>query len=113
MPHYIVKLDTENGPRYLEWSTVVDAPVTYGMTLEAFTKYWHKEYGAGAGADQLGRRLRSVEAKGTDSFINASAEDLLANNRAGAGDTCLSKDQIIEYYCNRRGARPKGREVAT
>lgn len=110
MPHYIIKLETKDGPRYLEWSTVVDAPVTYGLPLDEFVKYWRKEYGSAA-RDRLETRLRDVEAKGTDSFGHASVDATIAHNRAGAGDTCLSKAQIIEYYCDRRGkrgARPKG-----
>jgi hypothetical protein len=109
MPHYIVKLDTKDGPRYLEWSTVVDAPVTYGMTLDDFTQYWRKEYGAAADrGDRLEARLRDVESKGTDSYSDASVDATIANNRAGAGETCLTKEQLVEYYCHRRGRHPKG-----
>jgi len=109
MPHYIIKLETAVGPRYLEWSTVVDAPVTYGMPLDAFTKYWRKEYGGDADrGDRLEARLRDVEAKGTDSFSDASVDATIANNRAGAGETRLTKEQIVEYYCLRRGRHPKG-----
>jgi len=108
MPHYIIKLDTKDGPRYLEWSTVVDAPVTYGMPLDAFTKYWRKEYGAADRNDRLEARLRDVDAKGTDSYSDASVDATIANNRAGAGETRLTKEQIIEYYCLRRGRHLRG-----
>ena len=41
MGKYIINLDGY----YMEWSTVVDAPVTWGMSLAAFQDYYLQEYG--------------------------------------------------------------------
>jgi len=42
MPRYIIKLEDY----YLEWSTVVDAPVTFGATWAARGWRWGKEQAA-------------------------------------------------------------------
>ena len=83
MGQFIVKVTAPDGPRYLEWSTIVDAPVTYGMTLAEFRRHYRREYGA-SGMRELPERLAFVE-----------------NNRAGAGETCLTLAQIVDHYCVR------------
>ena len=64
MPRYIIKLPTPIGDRYLEWSSIVDAPITYGLTLEEFTDYYRSEYGD-QGMRDLPDRMARVEATGT------------------------------------------------
>ena len=66
---YIIKLSTPRGDRYLEWSTIVDAPVTYGMPLDEFTAYYRDQYGA-EGMRALPERMARVEAKGTSDRIS-------------------------------------------
>ncbi len=90
MPRYICKLDG----LYFEWSTVVDAPVTHGMTLDEFTAYYKQEYGR-SGAPQLAERLVRVEEKGTSSHIHRSVDELIRNNRAGDDETCASREEIV------------------
>jgi hypothetical protein len=102
MPNYIVKLNTPQGPRYLEWSSVVDAPVTCGMTRGEFRDWYKREYGA-SGMAGLEDRLRRADEKGTSSYFHASAEDQLQHNRAGNHETTLTLDQIVDFYCVRRG----------
>lgn len=101
MPRYIVKLDG----KYLEWSSVVDAPVTFGMSLEEFKAYYQDAYGRGdpSAASHLESRLERVEATGTSSHVHESADDVIAFNRAGRGETLLMKQQIIDYYVHRKG----------
>jgi len=96
MPRYIIKL----GEHYLEWSTIVDAPVTYGMTLDDFKQYYQREYGL-EGMRHLGERLARVEAKGTSAINHSDVKDTLAGNRAGEGETTLTRDQIYQAYCLR------------
>lgn len=100
MPRYIVKLvdKKENKDYYMEWSTVVDAPVTYGMGLEEFKAYYKDEYGK-QGMDGLDERLTRVNEKGTSAMMYDSAEDLIEFNRAGKDGTCLTFEQIIAEYC--------------
>lgn len=97
----ILKLSEGKKSWYLEWSTVVDAPVSFGMTLGQFKKFYQEEYGRSS-MDELERRLERVEEKGTSSLIHASADDLISYNRAGKNETILSKQQLIDVYCIRK-----------
>ncbi len=110
MPRFICKVIDNEQAWYLEWSTVVDAPVTYGMTLEEFKEYYKDEYGR-QGLGGLDKRLERVEAKGTSSLMHDSAEDVMDWNRAGQKGSSLSRQQIIDVYCTRiiaEGERPMG-----
>jgi len=104
MSRIIVKLDGKAGPRYLEWSTVVDAPVTFGMTLEEFRDYYRDEYGR-RGMAELERRLARVEAQGSSAHEGSAAEDVIAGNRAGPNDRRLSRAEIYRAYCLREPIR--------
>ena len=112
MPSYIVRLDDGPVAYYLEWSTIVDAPITYGTNREEFEREYCKRHGAD-GASGLPDRMARVDAKGTSSRIHDNADDVIGFNRAGANETCLSRDQIIEFYCRNQGEseRPKGRRL--
>lgn len=96
MARTIVKL---NG-YYLEFSSVVDAPVTFGMSLADFKLYYQEAYGSD-GMRELDAQLERVEAKGTSSFIDASAADAMSFNRAGPNESCLTLDEIYQAYCLR------------
>lgn len=103
MPTYIIKHTLPTGEdRYLAWSTIVDAPVTYGVTLQELRDYWQGEYGRRGLAD-LDRRL----ANGGDPETLARVQP---TNRAGVDETRLSIEQIVDYYFVRRGKgeRPRG-----
>jgi len=90
MPAYICKLDG----LYFEWSTIVDAPRTYGMTLEEFTAYYQDEYGHSAMVDFDDRMLR-VEAIGTSSRLHRDIADLIAWNRAGVAEGVATRAEIV------------------
>ena len=94
MSRYIVKLEDQ----YLEWETIVDAPATFGMSLEEFAKYYREEYGRRAMEFEFPGRIQRVEAKGNSSLLGHTVDDILAHNRAGKGETCLTKEQIIQYF---------------
>lgn len=110
MPRFICKVAEGDQVWYLEWSTVVDAPVTFGMSLEDFKAYYKDEYGRSS-LDELEKRLERVEAKGTSSMIHDSAEDVMDWNRAGKDGSSLSRQQLIDVYCTRiiqENERPMG-----
>lgn len=117
MGQTIVKLKDGERSYYLMWSSVCDAPLTYGMSLEEFREYYRHEHGA-QGMRELPERLARVEAKGISSHDDPGpAEQFLAYNRAGARETCLSIEQILQYYCRDRPSegeperpRPEGRK---
>lgn len=82
---------------YLEWSSVVDAPVTNGMSLEEFKEYFEKEYGT-INLPRLESRLKKVEETGTSSSL-LSLESLSNFNHAGHDGRTLSIEEIINKYC--------------
>lgn len=112
MPTYIIKLSTSIGPQYLEWSTIVDAPITAGMSLDEFKQYYLEEYGRQS-FPGLEERLARVEMKGTSDRLSDDLEDLIVPNRAGKNETSISIEQIIDFYCIRscRGDQPEGKQV--
>ncbi len=97
MPRYIVKLTDKDKSWYLEWSTIVDAPVTHGMDLEEFRYYYLEEYGQQE-LSKLDNRLERVEKHGISGSCY-TLDQLLAANRAGPQESCLSKQEIIDKYC--------------
>lgn len=97
MSRIIVKLKDRKHNYYLEWSTVVDAPVTNGMSLDEFKRYYKREYGK-RGTEELKTRLPRVETGGCSSFV-LSLEDVLDNNKAGENEKHLTKKEILKKYC--------------
>jgi hypothetical protein len=101
MPTYIIKLHDERDGKdyYMEWSTVVDAPVTYGLSRKEFEQYYGEEYGD-SGMLKLPPRMERVEKTGTSGFPpDDDLEELIAYNRAGEQEACLTKIELIDKYC--------------
>ena len=101
MPKYIVKLKDEkfNKDYYLEWSTTVDAPITYGCSLDEFKDYYKSRYGE-EGISQLDDRLKRVEDTGTSGYKPFNnLKDLLSCNKAGEDGTEIDLEGILERYC--------------
>lgn len=94
MPKYIIKLNN----KYLEWSTIVDAPTTEGMTLSEFREYYKQRYGTSS-MDEFADRMQRVDETGTSSLMGESLDSLISGNRAGEGETTLTKEEIIKQYC--------------
>ena len=103
MGRFIIKLHDEGTDYYLEWSTVVDAPVTYGLTRQEFEEYYRKQYGQ-VGMDGLADRMTRVDRVGTSSCLSwhKSADDHLSGNRAGPDETEATRDEILARYCRKR-----------
>lgn len=113
MASLIIKLDTD---KYVEWSTVVDAPTTSVMSLTELEKFLYETHGAKEGlfkeADpktkalkeelvtlQVKNRLERLAENGTSSLIPGdSASAYLDHNRAGPKETCISVAEIVELY---------------
>lgn len=102
MPRYIVKLTNPKDGRdyYLEWSTITDSPVTYGMSREEFEQHYREEYGISAMRTEWPERMARVDEKGTSSLLYISVEDLVSHNRAGPDETPLSVEGILGRYCS-------------
>lgn len=100
----IIKLTDDKTKRdyYLEWGTIVDAPITYGLSLKEFKKYYKDEYGR-KGMRDLPQILKRVEETGCSDRISADTlKYLLKHNRAGTKEKCIDKEEILKRYCRKR-----------
>jgi hypothetical protein len=104
----VVKFPHPERP-YVEWSSIVDAPITRGMSVDELRAYVKEQYG-NEGLRELPARLRRCEIDGTSSLRRESAEEVILCNRAGQGETRLTMAQIVDYYCERgcSGKKPTG-----
>lgn len=93
MGNYIVKI----GEKYLEWSTVVDAPITYLMTREELDQHIREEYGR-VGLERLPERVARADSIGTSAMPEQSAAQLVAYNRAGDNESKLTLEDIATKY---------------
>ena len=96
MGHAIIELDGA----YLVWSSVVDAPITYGLTEYQLLCWLDEQHGAN-GRLWWDRVKARVEMTGS-SETAYTVEQILSNNRAGPGEIELTKQEIIEAYCRRK-----------
>src|ERR1700761_5553495 len=104
MPCYIMKLtdSEEKKDYYLEWSTIVDAPITWGLSLQSFKAYYRKKYGSQGMAD-LPMRLERVEKGGISAYSPFDVlEAYFEFNCAGPRGAVASKEYILENYCKNR-----------
>lgn len=83
---------------WFEWSTVVDAPLTYGMTREEFIEYYRDEYGRHNAEATMEERMARAEVKGTSAMRESSLEDLISSNRAGYKENYLTLPEIERIY---------------
>lgn len=97
MPRFIIHHDGY----FLEWSTVVDAPVSYGMRREEFEEYYLAEHGR-SGMLELAARLERAERNGTSAIPFTSVESLTSLNRAGPRTECIPFSEIFRIYCRER-----------
>jgi hypothetical protein len=101
MARYILKIHDDKLDKdfYLDWSSVVDAPITRGMSLEEFNEYLVERYGWDNTPEDLERRMKRVEATGTSAFGYENTDSFFKYNRAGDNEKTLNKEQILEKYC--------------
>lgn len=99
MSRGIVSLRDADGTLwYFEWSTIVDAPVTYRMTRAELEQYVSGYEGAD-GVRELALRMERVDSKGA-SFRDDDRASVLLLNKAGPDDGHLSEAQICECYAS-------------
>ena len=85
--------------KYFEWSTVVDAPLSYGMNYLELKKYIKAKYGL-EGLKRLPNQLERIAKKGNSFQMTGDIKWLIAGNRAGDDETELNSDEIYEKYCS-------------
>lgn len=87
MGSYVAKIADD---AYVEWSSVVDAPVSWVQTREQAVKRWTEE------------RVARADANGTSILDGYPAgntpEEIVRANRAGPGESRLTVAEIIEAY---------------
>ena len=93
MSRCIIKIND----KYFEWSTIVDAPVTYGMDKSELKTYIKNEYG-NEGLRKLPQRLKRVEKRGASWVDGHDLDYTIAFNRAGENESELTKQEIYEKY---------------
>lgn len=99
MPRFTVKIKD----KYFHWSTIVDAPITDGMTLDEFRKWYIKEYGRNGYKkemfDMMIEKLEKYSAvNGSGCVIAETIEEAIDENRAGKNEKYLTAEQIYEQY---------------
>lgn len=101
MGQLIVKLADDC---YVEWSSVVDSPITFGMSRSELEAYHLAEYGRNGHRD-FEQRMSRVERTGTSSHRPMTVADVVAGNRAGPDETELSLEEVVRAYCLQRPIR--------
>jgi hypothetical protein len=80
---------------YVIWSNTVDAPVTFAMTRTEVIE--HMQSTDRLNFDQADHLVALPDTTGT-SDPHLTLEDLLANNRAGVGESTLTLSEIRALY---------------
>ena len=91
--HIIAELKPNS---YCIWSTVVDAPVFYGMNREELARYYRENHES---KDDFLERMARVSKKGVSSHWHDNVEQLVRGNRAGPDEGTLSLEELREKYC--------------
>lgn len=81
------------GEYYIEYSTIQDAPVEYGLKLEDYRKWYAEEYGR-AGMSNFYRDVLIADLGG-----EGMAMDIIRNNCAGDRGSRLTYDKLYRAYC--------------
>ncbi len=84
--------------KYVEWSSIVDAPVTYILTRDHMLAHLDAEYGRSS-FDENRRCLDRADKNGTSiQGMEYSVEDLVSSNRAGKNGDNITLPEILEMY---------------
>ncbi len=105
MPRIICKIPYQGQDYYLLYSTISDSFLTYGVSLERFTRNMAEQEGSRYMEMGHPRRMSRVERFGTSSMNRESVEELIVGNRCGPNEEELSLDQIIHHFVARKAHR--------
>lgn len=98
MGGFIIRMERDGDVRYAEWSTIIDAPVTYLLTRAMFEESYREEYGA-KGMERFHNSLERADVHGTSCFpVPRSLADVIRGNHAGDNGAGLTEDQIWQQY---------------
>jgi len=72
----ILCIEKDGDVRYIDWSSITDAPYTFGLTRTEFEKYYRERFGC-EGMFRLPHRLERAERTGTSSHVGDDLETCL------------------------------------
>jgi hypothetical protein len=101
MPRYIIKITDpiDNTDYFMEWSTIVDGPITYGCSLEEFKEYYKGEYG-NHGMETFDLTINRVMKHGTSGHPHFNSfERLMDFNRLGENGEKTDLYGVLNKYC--------------
>ncbi len=111
MGRFIVRVDKEgHEPRYMEWTTVSDTPMSFGMPLEEFTEYYREQFGV-RGLKELDQRIERADGpKRSSSRVPGlyDRKDLMSSFRwewfTGLKDRPdgITLEELWHWYCDLR-----------
>lgn len=96
MGRAIVMFERDGVRRYCEWSTGVDAPISWLLPLSLFEEHIREKYGD-EGLRRLPERIARVHECGTSALWTDRAS-LVEGNRAGPNESELTEAEIMERY---------------
>ena len=96
MGRCLIRLDDSDGAWFLEWSTVVDAPATYGLRYEDACEAWGKD------------RVDRCADNGTTWMHEPARYGVseVTGNRAGFEECNLTSLEIVEWFCQKQEPAP-------
>jgi len=112
MGQTIVKLVHEDRDYYLLWSSIVDSPITYGLSLEELEGFLREEEGGRYMRDSHPGRMERVQERGHSSMVSDynSGEEFVRHqihqerSQEMGDDECswwTVEEVIQEYIVNR------------
>ena len=97
MSHLIIRMNVDGAAQYLVWSTVVDAPLSLGVSRDELVDWWLDAHGESSRAS-LATQLRDADWDGGMSARSRrNCARLVRGNRAGMHAVELSLDEIREF----------------
>jgi hypothetical protein len=98
----IFRVDDNGKERFLVWSSIVDAPITFACTAEEVTEMLVED--AREDAERMAQdmidRARVTGSSSRRGFITLA--DVVAANHAGPSGSALTEDEIVEFYVRRK-----------
>jgi hypothetical protein len=87
----ICKVDDKGEERFLVWSSIVDAPISFPLTKDEFVEFLLED-----------ARMRAREDAARMLARTSDLADVLCVNRAGPGESRLTEDEVMEFYVRRK-----------
>lgn len=97
----VIKVDNGGEERFLVWSSIVDAPVTFGCTADEVMQFF-LDRAARDARESAERALSEARDPQLSRQWEARLEDVVVVNRAGPGEAALTADEIVEFYVRRQ-----------